>query len=84
LLYEKFRGAGGGSQPSCERLPEVERAARLGLANAVADLADNIGVLSLPVVALLWMVAALTVVRGRTVRLAPWMRPLMAPGVDHV
>ncbi|MBX7442538.1 MULTISPECIES: HupE/UreJ family protein [unclassified Arthrobacter] len=39
-------------------------AARLGLPNTVADLADNLGVMSLPVIALLWLGAATTLVRS--------------------
>jgi hypothetical protein len=46
-------------------------AARLGLPNAIADLADSTGMVSLFVVALLWIAAVATIARPPKARLAP-------------
>ena len=48
-------------------------AARLGFPNPIADAADSIGALSLPVVAVLWSVA-LTILARRAARIAPCIR----------
>jgi hypothetical protein len=50
-------------------------AARLGLPNPIADLADSMGALSIPIVALLWAGAIIALARQRTAKMVPQARP---------
>jgi hypothetical protein len=50
-------------------------AARLEAPNMIADLADRIGVLSVPIVALLWAAALILLARERKAKMVPQARP---------